>query len=39
MFSDAAECYLVAMDAGDRPGYRLVRSASGVFVFRAVGAC
>jgi hypothetical protein len=39
MFSDASECWLVAMDPGERAGYRLVRSASGVFVFRADGAC
>jgi hypothetical protein len=39
MFSDASECWLVAMDGRDREGYRLVWSAPGVWVFRAGGPC
>jgi hypothetical protein len=39
MFSDASECWLVAMDPGERVGYRLVRAEDGVWVFRAEAAC
>ena len=39
MFSDASECWLVALDDRPRAGYRLVRAADGVWVFRADGPC
>jgi hypothetical protein len=39
MFSDASECWLVAVDGRERAGYRLVAAGSGVWVFRAETAC
>jgi hypothetical protein len=39
MFSDASECWLVAMDPGERAGYRLAWAEDGVWVFRAEAAC
>ncbi len=39
MFSDASECWLVAVDDRGRAGYRLVAAGPGVWVFRAETAC
>ncbi|WP_138757886.1 hypothetical protein [Modestobacter altitudinis] len=39
MFSDASECWLVAVDDREREGYRLVEAGSGVWVSRAETAC
>jgi hypothetical protein len=39
MFSDASECWLVAVDGRERAGYRLVSAGAGVWVFRAETTC